>query len=127
MSEGINFSDELARMVIVVGLPFANPNDPELKEKMRYLDRRSSNGNTAARGKAGAAYYEDICMNAVNQSIGRAIRHKDDFASIVLIDMRFNSERIASKLPQWLRKRFHKSESFRQAFSALEQFYKTKK
>ena len=127
MSEGINFSDELARMVIVVGLPFANPNDPELKEKMRYLDRRSSHGNPAACSNAGAAYYEDICMNAVNQSIGRAIRHKDDFASIVLIDMRFNLERIASKLPQWLRKRFHKSESFKQAFSALVQFYKTKK
>ena len=79
--EGINFSNELAHGR--GGLPFRS-NDPEL-EKMKYLDqkagqrcmerhccgkcKRNSNGT-------GVAYYEDICMNSVNQSIGRAIRHK---------------------------------------------------
>ena len=38
MSEGINFSDDMGRAVVVVGLPFGNPYDPVLQEKMKYLN-----------------------------------------------------------------------------------------
>lgn len=38
MSEGINFSDELARCVCMIGLPYPNPHDPQLKEKMQFMD-----------------------------------------------------------------------------------------
>lgn len=40
MSEGINFADELARAVIVLGLPYPNIFSPELKEKMTYYDEQ---------------------------------------------------------------------------------------
>ncbi|KAL0592316.1 hypothetical protein ABG067_000424 [Albugo candida] len=62
MSEGINFSDELARCVVMVGLPYPNAADPELLEKMAYLDTKRSG--------EGRKYYETLCMKAVNQSIG---------------------------------------------------------
>jgi len=38
MSEGINFSDRLARCVIVVGMPFADARDPIMKEKLSHSD-----------------------------------------------------------------------------------------
>jgi chromosome transmission fidelity protein 1 len=41
-------------------------------------------------------------MRAVNQAVGRAIRHKDDYAAILLVDKRYASEKIRGKLPGWI-------------------------
>lgn len=73
LSEGLNFSDDLARAVIIVGLPFANLGSPELRERMKYVNRLESKaGGQRKPGKKDAAteLYENMCMNAVNQSIG---------------------------------------------------------
>lgn len=49
----------------------------ELKERMRYVKREEEkrlkeNGQSGKRGKdAAAELYENMCMNAVNQSIGK--------------------------------------------------------
>jgi chromosome transmission fidelity protein 1 len=40
LSEGINFTDELARSIIVLGLPYPNIKAPEIIEKMKYLDEK---------------------------------------------------------------------------------------
>jgi len=43
-------------------------------------------------------------MRAVNQSIGRAIRHRNDHASIVLCDRRYITDpNIWKALPGWIR------------------------
>ena len=132
MSEGINFSDRLGRCVVIVGLPFPNINSAEWKAKMEYIEtstverlqaeiqsqeqaeaQADGHGRTAEkltkeemvrRGKEEAReFYENACMRAVNQSVGRAIRHQGDYAAIVMVDRRFEGERVRGKLPGWIR------------------------
>ncbi|KAK3368016.1 helicase C-terminal domain-containing protein [Podospora didyma] len=57
---------------------------------------------TAQATQAARDFYENACMRAVNQSIGRAIRHRGDYAAIVLVDRRFGTDRIRGKLPDWI-------------------------
>ncbi|KAK6903226.1 hypothetical protein I203_108491 [Kwoniella mangroviensis CBS 8507] len=97
LSEGINFSDSLGRSVIMVGLPFANVGSVELQERMKYIEGLPGNSKESSR-----EMYENLCMRAVNQSIGRAIRHANDYATILLIDKRYGTPRIKKKLPKWI-------------------------
>lgn len=41
LSEGINFGDDLGRCVVILGLPYPNPTDPELQERMRFIDNQT--------------------------------------------------------------------------------------
>ncbi|EDS28717.1 fanconi anemia group J protein [Culex quinquefasciatus] len=120
LSEGLNFADELGRCVVVVGLPYPNRTSPELAERMRYLDR-------TLKPPAGNEYYENLCMKAVNQCIGRAVRHIRDYASVVLLDSRYGtSERIRKKLPVWIADGLQCTERYGQAHGSLVKFFKGK-
>lgn len=74
LSEGLNFADDLARGVVIVGLPFANLGSPELRERMKYVklleEQRGGASKEKGQKDAAAELYENMCMNAVNQSIG---------------------------------------------------------
>ncbi|KAF9574511.1 DEAD H (Asp-Glu-Ala-Asp His) box helicase 11 [Mortierella alpina] len=137
MSEGINFSDRLGRGVIVVGMPFPNKGSPELQERMRYMDQVQQSerqqqqlqmGSSAPmRMTAGSEYYENLCMRAVNQSIGRAIRHQNDYAVVVLLDRRYGAPRIRRKLPGWIGSSIEVCEQFGPAMSKLANFFRAKR
>ncbi|KXX78602.1 ATP-dependent RNA helicase chl1 [Madurella mycetomatis] len=110
LSEGINFSDRLGRCVLVIGLPYPNIHSPEWRARVEYvekatLDRLVGQGAVASKEEATARakqaardFYDNACMRAVNQSIGRAIRHWGDYAAVVLVDRRFGTERIRGEL-----------------------------
>lgn len=128
LSEGLNFSDDLGRCVCVVGLPFPNKNNPELAEKMKYLDKLSAEKKTkAVDAFSSSEYYENLCMKAVNQCIGRAIRHINDYASVLLIDERYQQERIKKKLPNWIQTSLQTPNKFGQVQGSLVKFFKEKK
>lgn len=124
MSEGINFSDDLGRCVIMVGLPYPNKYSVELKEKMSYLNAKCASKNQISPGDV---YYNNLCMKAVNQSIGRAIRHRNDYAAILLLDYRYKTSVVRNALPGWILKSFNFHEKFGSAFFDLRKFFSTKK
>ncbi|XP_069338154.1 putative ATP-dependent DNA helicase DDX11-like protein 8 isoform X2 [Eulemur rufifrons] len=124
MSEGINFSDNLGRCVVMVGMPYPNVRSPELQEKMAYLDQTLPRRPGTA--PPGRALVENLCMKAVNQSIGRAIRHQRDFASIVLLDQRYARRPVLAKLPAWIRDRVEVTASFGPAVATLQKFHREK-
>ncbi|XP_069821453.1 ATP-dependent DNA helicase DDX11 isoform X2 [Dendropsophus ebraccatus] len=124
MSEGINFSDDLGRCVVMVGMPYPNIRSPELQEKMSYLDHTLPKTNGVSAGKV---LVENLCMKAVNQSIGRAIRHRGDYASILLLDHRYARPSVLGKLPQWIRSSTEVKQSFGAAYASIRKFFQMKK
>uniref|UniRef100_A0A2H1W4V9 SFRICE_001346 n=1 Tax=Spodoptera frugiperda TaxID=7108 RepID=A0A2H1W4V9_SPOFR len=116
LSEGLNFSDDLGRCVIVVGMPYPNVKSPELQEKMNYL-------NKTAGGSAGNIYYENLCMKAVNQCIGRAVRHANDYACVLLVDERYSRPQTMSALPSFVQKSLISNCSFGTTISNIARFF----
>ena len=174
------------RCVVVLGMPFPNPADPELRERMRYLDMQQHTPHTpsmaaqedevqqrgvarpaadapepatagsAAGTSAGREYYEDLCMKAVNQCVGRVIRHAGDWAAILLVDARWGGRACPrpgpgpstafqsacdggrsapsrvwdgplGKLPGWIQQSLDVSPSFGDAFARLHRFTRAMK
>ena len=99
LSEGINFKDNLCRLLIIVGMPFSNIKSIEMKEKMKYYDKLYNEKKSTING---SEYYENICMKNINQTIGRCIRNYYDYSAILLIDNRFTYNKYFNKLPKWI-------------------------
>ncbi|CAH0725234.1 unnamed protein product, partial [Brenthis ino] len=115
LSEGLNFSDELGRCVIVIGLPYPNVKSLELQEKMNYLNKVTPG--------AGSSYCENLCMKAVNQCIGRAVRHANDFACVLLVDERYSRPQTISALPSFIKKSLLPNCTFGQTIGNIAKFF----
>jgi chromosome transmission fidelity protein 1 len=59
--------------------------------------------------------------------VGRAIRHKEDWASLILIDQRYATSAIRAKLPEWIGSRLFIPDGFGQVMRQLGQFYTEKR
>ena len=99
-SEGINFSDDNARMVICIGVPFANLSDDKIKKKLEYLDKKAKNEKKYFNSRN--KWYEVDAMINVNQSLGRVIRHKNDYGIMICIDKRFTFYSIKKLFSNWI-------------------------
>jgi chromosome transmission fidelity protein 1 len=58
---------------------------------------------------------------------GRAIRHKNDWSMLVLVDTRYQSQKIHHKLPAWIGKSLVITQSFGQAVKTASQFFAGKR
>eukprot|EP00752_Nemacystus_decipiens_P006081 g5489.t1 len=101
VSEGIDFSDDACRMCFVIGIPFPSAKDLEVMLKKEYQDQRRTRN---PRLLGGRAWYYLQAFRAVNQAVGRCIRHRSDFGAIVLCDPRYGlSADTTASLSKWVR------------------------
>ncbi|SPC64351.1 related to CHL1 - protein of the DEAH box family [Ustilago sp. UG-2017b] len=132
LSEGINFSDDLARGVVMVGMPFANMHSPELAERIKYVRdlakqaRSTSNLSMPKVADPGHELYTNLCMKAVNQSIGRAVRHQNDYAALILLDRRYGRAEIRQRLPAWIRNQVTVADRFGGMIQQTAAFFKNR-
>ncbi|KAG8700152.1 ATP-dependent DNA helicase chl1, partial [Ceratobasidium sp. 395] len=57
----------------------------------------------------------------------RAIRHRADWAALILIDQRYGTPRIRNKLPAWIGTELEVTDKFGDAIRQLGQFFRNKK
>jgi hypothetical protein len=60
---------------------------------------------------------------AVNQGIGRVIRHKNDYGAILLCDQRFEGHSFKAALSSWVQPHMKKQNSFGSMIRELRQFF----
>ncbi len=97
VSEGLGFADDEARVAIVLGIPYANLANDHITLKREYMDK-----NFERIGLSGFNWYRQDAMRAINQAVGRIIRHKNDYGAVVLVDERFCQREIYDELPKWM-------------------------
>ena len=76
-----------------------------------------------ARKKAAEAG-EDTALRAVNQAIGRAVRHQGDWACIVLVDERWEGGRVRGKLAGWIREGVGAGSAFGEVVGKVGGFFR---
>ena len=87
ISEGLDFSDDAGRAVILIGIPYPMYYDNKTILKRFYLDQKESKRNK----QSGLNWYKQQATRTINQVIGRVIRHKEDYGNIILIDERYDT------------------------------------
>ncbi|XP_076944311.1 uncharacterized protein LOC143614894 [Bidens hawaiensis] len=119
VSEGIDFSNENARTVIIVGIPFPNVFDIQVAEKKKYNDTYKSSKSLLS----GSEWYCQQAFRALNQAAGRCIRHRLDYGAIIFLDERFRQEKNLSYISKWIRKSIRQHDNFDQSLEGLKSFF----
>lgn len=92
ISEGISLKDDYCRCVVTVGIPFGSMTDPRVILKKEHLNNMESAAGTyrpMGQMPAGKKWYQRDALQAVNQALGRVVRHQDDYGILVLADSRY--------------------------------------
>ncbi|KAM3923568.1 regulator of telomere elongation helicase 1 isoform 2-T2 [Leptodactylus fuscus] len=123
-SEGLDFADCNGRGVIITGLPFPPRMDPRVILKMQFLDEMRRTQSAAGKYLSGQDWYRQQASRAVNQAIGRVIRHRQDYGAIFLCDHRFSNSDSRAQLPSWVRPYVHVYDNFGHIIRDVSQFFR---
>ncbi|XP_029362912.1 regulator of telomere elongation helicase 1 isoform X2 [Echeneis naucrates] len=123
-SEGLDFANTFGRGVIITGLPFPPKMDPRVILKMQFLDEMSRKKTDGVKYLSGQEWYRQQAFRAVNQAIGRVIRHKEDYGAIFLCDQRFKNSDARAQLPSWVRPYVRLYDGFGNIIRDVSQFFR---
>nr|XP_035941089.1 regulator of telomere elongation helicase 1 isoform X6 [Halichoerus grypus] len=123
-SEGLDFADMNGRGVIVTGLPYPPRMDPRVVLKMQFLDELKGRGGPGGQLLSGHEWYRQQASRAVNQAIGRVIRHRQDYGAVFLCDHRFTHADARAQLPSWVRPHVKVYDSFGHVIRDVAQFFR---
>ncbi|KAK7171882.1 hypothetical protein R3I93_004242 [Phoxinus phoxinus] len=120
VSEGLDFTDDNARAVVTIGIPFPNIKDLQVELKMKYNDKHAKSRGLLP----GRRWYEIQAYRALNQALGRCIRHRNDWGALILVDDRFktNPNKYITGLSKWVRQLVRHHDTFTGAMQSLESF-----
>ncbi|NXS93400.1 FANCJ protein, partial [Jacana jacana] len=120
VSEGLDFCDDNARAVITIGIPFPNVKDLQVELKRKYNDQHKNTRGLLP----GSQWYEIQAYRALNQALGRCIRHRNDWGALILVDDRFrnNPNKYITGLSKWVRQQIKHHEKFASALESLRAF-----
>lgn len=124
VSEGMDFADNSARAVITVGIPYPNFKDIQVELKRKYNDQYQA----SRRLLSGHLWYEIQAFRALNQALGRCIRHRRDWGALIIVDDRFvkNTNKYANGLSKWVRQKLHIHRKCGDMFESLAEFTATR-
>ncbi|XP_077396793.1 Fanconi anemia group J protein isoform X2 [Festucalex cinctus] len=123
VSEGLDFTDDNARAVVTIGIPFPNIKDLQVELKMKYNDQHSKSRGLLP----GHRWYEIQAYRALNQALGRCIRHRNDWGALILVDDRYrnNPHKYIKGLSKWVRQLVQHHATFTSAMQSLVAFSQT--
>lgn len=123
-SEGLDFANTFGRGVIITGLPFPPRMDPRVILKMQFLDEMIRKNTSKLKYLSGQQWYKQQAFRAVNQAIGRVIRHREDYGAIFLCDQRFKNSDARAQLPSWVRPYVRLYDGFGNVVRDVSQFFR---
>ncbi|UKK02940.1 helicase [Theileria orientalis] len=121
MAEGIDFSDDYCRGIFLCGIPYPNRYEDTTALKMDYLEKLSV--TTGEKANLANEWYTTQAIKAINQAIGRSIRHIEDYGAIMLADYRFRFPPVKTSISKWVLERMKIYTKIEDCMEDLESFF----
>ncbi|WOG99221.1 hypothetical protein DCAR_0518569 [Daucus carota subsp. sativus] len=126
VSEGLDFADHAGRAVVVLGMPFATLTDPKVRLKREFLDEKALAVplRTGSKLLTGEEWYSQQASRAINQAVGRVIRHRHDYGAIIFCDERFTYTNRQSQISVWIQPHIKCYSKFGDVVFTLTRFFR---
>ncbi|OMO54112.1 Helicase-like, DEXD box c2 type [Corchorus capsularis] len=124
VSEGLDFADHAGRAVVITGMPFATRMDPKVHLKREYLDAQALSPREGCKFLTGEDWYNQQASRAVNQAVGRVIRHRHDYGAIIFCDERFAHPNRQSQVSLWIQPHIKCHTKFGDVVFTLTRFFR---